>query len=93
MWESVFAEMGLPGSALAKFAFEDGSPKVYTEKDPLAEDEAPLAPSGKMYKKINWMKAGILTADKVRCRTCLGVRVAAMMRSQLFNVGNIPCRS
>ncbi|GAX78592.1 hypothetical protein CEUSTIGMA_g6031.t1 [Chlamydomonas eustigma] len=64
MWPETFKEMGLPTSSLSKFAFQDGVPKVYTEEDPMEEDEAPL-PKGGMFDKINWMKAGILSADKL----------------------------
>lgn len=64
MWEDAFGEMKLPTSALEKFKFVDGVPKVYTEKSPLDESEtAPKA--GGSYKKINWLKAGILAADKL----------------------------
>lgn len=65
MWEESAKEIGLPPAALAKLSFTDGYPKVYTEADPLAEDSAPVAPTGKQYKKVNWLKAGIIAADKV----------------------------
>ncbi|GLC41125.1 hypothetical protein PLESTB_001794100 [Pleodorina starrii] len=64
MWEDTFKDMGLPTSAYDKFAFTDGYSKVYTEATPMEEDEKPPL-TGKTYKKINWLKAGILTADKL----------------------------
>ena len=64
MWQDTFKELGLPESALSKFAFEDGAAKIYTELNPMEEDEVPTPSSG-VFKKINWLKAGILTADKV----------------------------
>jgi hypothetical protein len=39
-------------------------PQVYTEKTPLGESEVPVVGGGQ-FKKINWLKAGILAADKV----------------------------
>ncbi len=37
---------------------------MYTEATPLTDDEKPPL-TGKTYKKINWLKAGILATDKV----------------------------
>eukprot|EP00195_Chlamydomonas_chlamydogama_P008203 CAMPEP_0202903866 /NCGR_PEP_ID=MMETSP1392-20130828/26767_1 /ASSEMBLY_ACC=CAM_ASM_000868 /TAXON_ID=225041 /ORGANISM="Chlamydomonas chlamydogama, Strain SAG 11-48b" /LENGTH=611 /DNA_ID=CAMNT_0049591215 /DNA_START=59 /DNA_END=1891 /DNA_ORIENTATION=+ len=64
MWEDTFKEIGLPQSSFQKFTFTDGVPKVYTEKDPLKEDEVPVMGAGN-FKKVNWLKAGILSSDKV----------------------------
>jgi granule-bound starch synthase len=64
MWEESFSDMGLPASSKAKLAFEDGTAKIYSEKDPLEEDEVPVLSKGK-FKKVNWLKGGILSADKV----------------------------
>ena len=64
MWEETFADLGLPASSKAKLAFEDGVAKMYTEEDPMEEDEVPVLSKGK-FKKVNWLKGGILTADKV----------------------------
>ncbi len=44
MWEDTSKELGLPASSLAKFAFQDGAAKIYTEEDPLEEDAKPLPP-------------------------------------------------
>lgn len=35
-----------------------------TEKDPLKDSEAPTR-SGGQFKKLNWLKAGILASDRV----------------------------
>ena len=64
MWEESFLDLGLPASSKAKLAFEDGVAKLYTEVDPLEEDEVPVLSKGK-FKKVNWLKGGILSADKV----------------------------
>ncbi|GIL71724.1 hypothetical protein Vretimale_841 [Volvox reticuliferus] len=64
MWEDTFKDMQLPASSFDKFAFTDGYSKVYTEVTPMEEDEKPPL-TGKTYKKINWLKAGILSADKL----------------------------
>lgn len=64
MWEDSFKDMGLPESSFEKLAFTDGLGKVYDERTPMAEDEVkPL--TGRTYKKINWLKAGILACDQV----------------------------
>ncbi len=41
--------------------------QVYTEAEPLVEEVIPKKekPTGKLYKKVNWLKAGILAADKL----------------------------
>ena len=57
MWEDTFKDLGLPAASLARFAFTDGVPKVYTEADPMAEDEKPAPATGATFKKLNWMKA------------------------------------
>jgi len=64
MWEDCYKEMNLPESSFEKFKFSDGYPKVYNELTPLKEDEKG-EPSGGPHSKINWLKAGILSADKV----------------------------
>ena len=38
--------------------------QVYSEKSPLKEDET-SEPAGGPFAKLNWLKAGILSADKV----------------------------
>ncbi|GFH08294.1 starch synthase, chloroplastic/amyloplastic, partial [Haematococcus lacustris] len=40
MWADTFDDLGLPASSRAKLDFQDGNPKVYTEKDPLDETTA-----------------------------------------------------
>ena len=37
---------------------------MFTEKDPASEDGKDLAAAGKTFKKFNWLKAGVLYADK-----------------------------
>ncbi|KXZ51655.1 hypothetical protein GPECTOR_11g109 [Gonium pectorale] len=64
MWEDAFKDMALPAKSFEKLAFEDGYAKVYTEATPMEEEEKPPL-TGKTYKKINWLKAGILSADKL----------------------------
>ena len=64
-WPTPMAALGLPESAAACFAFEDGVNKVFTEDSPAAEEgEAEPAPSGEKYAKLNWLKAGFIHADK-----------------------------
>lgn len=46
MWEESFRDMNLPKESFAKLAFEDGNSKVYTEKTPASETEAPEVPTG-----------------------------------------------
>lgn len=55
MWADTFKELGLPASSMAKFEFTDGNARVYTEDDPLADDEAPVLGKGQ-FKKVNWLK-------------------------------------
>ncbi|KAG2449804.1 hypothetical protein HYH02_005327 [Chlamydomonas schloesseri] len=64
MWEEAFKDMKLPQAAFEKLAFSDGYAKVYTEATPMEEDEKPPL-TGKTYKKINWLKGGIIAADKL----------------------------
>jgi len=63
MWEDSFKELGLPQSSFQKLAFTDGQGRVYDEKNPMKEDEKPVY--GGQYKKVNWLKAGILASDTV----------------------------
>ncbi len=40
--------------------------QCFTETEPAPEDgKLPEVEKGKRFKKINWLRAGILTADKV----------------------------
>jgi len=58
--------MGLPASTEPLFAFEDGYSRVYDESFPMDDDAKPFENTGgAMYGKINWLKAGILTADEL----------------------------
>jgi granule-bound starch synthase len=50
--------MGLPQGAMQAFSFKDGQP-------PVKAGEKPTAKPGVVYNKLNWLKAGILTTDKV----------------------------
>ncbi|KAI8465947.1 MAG: granule-bound starch synthase I [Monoraphidium minutum] len=64
-WPETFSDLGLPDAALAKLAFTDGYDRVFNENEPLDdEDGSPLGVPG-TYPKINWLKGGILAADKV----------------------------
>jgi len=57
------ATYGLPESAGDDFFFEDGYSKVYDEKNP-AKEEGKEVFDGKIYRKLNWLKAGFINADK-----------------------------
>ena len=39
-------------------------PQIFTEEEPDLE-EVPKANKGAVYKKINWLRAGILSCDKL----------------------------
>jgi hypothetical protein len=54
-WTDTFNDMNLPKSAMDKLGFKDGNPVVYTEKDPLNDDDKPKAQAGS-FDKLNWMK-------------------------------------
>jgi len=65
-WRESWPDLGLPDSALAKFDFEDGYGRIFSEVDPLDDDrKSKEAIVGGSFAKVNWMKAGILSADKV----------------------------
>lgn len=38
---------------------------MYDETEPDTEDKPVLAEKGRKYKKVNWMKAAFLSADKL----------------------------
>jgi len=61
-WPTEMSKLGLPESAKDAFFFEDGNPRVYNETMPATENEEPS--SGKIYEKMNWLKAGFTYADK-----------------------------
>jgi len=62
-WPTPMSELGLPESVADDFFFEDGYDKVFSEKSPASEDkEEPK--TGKVYRKVNWLKAGFKHADK-----------------------------
>ncbi|KIZ00339.1 hypothetical protein MNEG_7624 [Monoraphidium neglectum] len=64
-WPETFQDLGLPQSSLDSLSFTDGYDRVFNEQEPLEEDEVtPLRGKG-TFSKINWLKAGLLTADKV----------------------------
>eukprot|EP01025_Chloroclados_australasicus_P048520 TRINITY_DN54_c8_g1_i3.p1 TRINITY_DN54_c8_g1~~TRINITY_DN54_c8_g1_i3.p1 ORF type:complete len:648 (+),score=104.64 TRINITY_DN54_c8_g1_i3:27-1970(+) len=64
-WREDFARLNLPEECAPLFEFQDGYSKIFTEADPADENEKTLEDPGKTYEKINWMKAGFLTADKI----------------------------
>ena len=66
-WRDSFGQLGLPESSAAKFAFEDGYDRVFTEDEP-DEDPKSRPPVKGRFQKINWLRAGILSADKVPLR-------------------------
>lgn len=63
-WPEDFQKLGLPESSTEKFTFQDGYNKVFSEKEPVEEDSK-SALGGGPYDKVNWLKAGFLSADKV----------------------------
>lgn len=60
--EGVLEELGIPEAAHEAFQFTDGYPIVYSETTPAEEEK--LEMTGETYEKFNWLKAGILYADK-----------------------------
>jgi granule-bound starch synthase len=61
-WPETWEVLGLPASSRPKFAFADGVDKVFVE----SEGGAPPTPAaGRKFAKLNWLKAGLLSADKV----------------------------
>lgn len=64
MWEDSLGDLKLPAASAAKLAFSDAYAKIPSEKEPMAENES-IKPVAKTFKKINWLKAGILAADKL----------------------------
>ncbi|DBA74037.1 TPA: hypothetical protein ACH3X1_010853 [Trebouxia sp. C0004] len=64
-WEEQFESLQVPSACKSKFAFEDGNPRVYDETEPDTADKPVLGEKGRKYKKVNWMKAAFLSADKL----------------------------
>ncbi|KAL0056197.1 hypothetical protein WJX82_008619 [Trebouxia sp. C0006] len=64
-WEEQFESLQVPSASKSKFAFEDGNPRVYDETEPDTADKPVLGDKGRKYKKVNWMKAAFLSADKL----------------------------
>lgn len=65
-FREAFADMGVSAATEPLFAFEDGYSRIYDEKNPMDDDAKPFDNTGgAMYSKINWLKAGILTADEL----------------------------
>lgn len=62
-WPESLEDLELPPSALEKFDFTDGYPKVYSELTPKLESESGKPAAG-AFPKVNWMKAGILSSDR-----------------------------
>lgn len=65
-WPEVLPTLGLPASAYPAFTFSDGVPQVFTEDAPAGEDGSAtsVAPAGSSFEKINWLRAGVMYADK-----------------------------
>jgi granule-bound starch synthase len=65
-WPESFKDMALPPASLDKLGFKDGYSKVFNEKTPLDDDAKPSeSMQGGPHDKLNWMKAGIMAADRV----------------------------
>jgi len=61
-WPETWEVLGLPASSRPLFEFADGVDKVFVE----SEGGAPPTPAaGRKFAKLNWLKAGLLAADKV----------------------------
>lgn len=64
-WDKSWSSLCLPESSKAKFAFEDGYNKVFTEAEPADEEDAAQPTElGKTFKKLNFMQAGFMSADR-----------------------------
>merc|ERR1739848_320303 len=65
-WPESWETLQLPESSRAKFEFEDGYNKVFSEITPADEVEnaKEVSELGKMYPKLNWLQAGFMSADK-----------------------------
>jgi granule-bound starch synthase len=62
-WPETFADLGLPESSKEKFMFEDGYPKIFDEMSPASE--ASVGAVGQKFAKLNWLKAGVTSCDKL----------------------------
>lgn len=62
-WASRWSELGLPDSSRQRFQFKDGWDRVFDETEDIDEDAVPK--TGVKYEKLNWLRAGLLTADKL----------------------------
>jgi len=64
-WAKDWDQLALPASAKADFEMMDGSPIVYDETVPEALlENPPVAAPGQKFAKLNWLRAGFLSADK-----------------------------
>jgi len=63
-WPQPLEELGIPASAADDFFFEDGNAKIYNETNPMKPGEKDEAPTGQIYRKMNWLQAGFKNADK-----------------------------
>lgn len=63
-WDKDWPMLGLDDSMKSVFDFADGYPEVFDETNPAPEMGAPATAKGP-FGKINWMKAGFLTADRL----------------------------
>ncbi|CEF98412.1 Glycosyl transferase, family 1 [Ostreococcus tauri] len=57
------SKYGLPEDAADDFFFEDGYSKVYDENTP-AKEQGKEDFDGKIYRKVNWLKAGFMNSDR-----------------------------
>lgn len=63
-WPTSMSELGLPDSAAGDFFFEDSQQKLFDERTPQKEGGEKLMPTGKKYRKDNWMKAAFINSDR-----------------------------
>jgi len=63
-WPASMGELGLPESASGDFFFEDSQQKLFDERSPQKEGGEKLMPTGKKYRKDNWMKAAFINSDR-----------------------------
>lgn len=62
-WPETFQQLELPAETMEKFLMTDGYARVIDEDNPVLDTKE--MPSGKEHQKLNWLKAGILSSDKL----------------------------
>lgn len=62
-WPESFGDLGLPESSKERFAFEDGYPLVVDET--TAASDSGVAAPGQRFAKLNWLRAGVTSCDKL----------------------------